>query len=45
MIRKTLCVNGFSYFGIIRVWDVRMHLLGSSENDLLTCDGKLGMTM
>ena len=32
-------------FGIIRVWDVGMHLLGSSDNDLLTCDGKLGMTM
>ena len=43
-VRKTLCVNGFSY-----VWDNQgvgcLHLLGSSDKDLLTCDGKLGMTM
>ena len=32
-------------FGIIRVSDASAHLLGSSDNDLLTCDGKLGMTM
>ena len=31
-------------FEIIRVWDVGVHFLGSSGNDLLTCDGKLGMT-
>ena len=32
-------------FGIIRAWDAQVHLLGSSDNDLLTCDGKLGITM
>ena len=46
-VRKTLCVNGFS-----DVWDnlgvgclSAFFFLGSSGNDLLTCDGKLGMTM
>ena len=43
-IRKTLCVNGFSY-----VWD--NHGVGCLNafirefKDLLTFDGKLGMTM
>ena len=35
----------FPMFGIIRKWDVWMHLLGRSDKNLLTFDGKLGMTM
>ena len=35
----------FLMFGMLRVSDVSVHLLGSSNNDLLTFDGKLGMTM
>ena len=44
-VRKMLCANGFSY-----VWDNQgvgclNAFIGSSDKDLLTFDGKLGMTM
>ena len=45
MFAKPYVQTAFLMFGIIRVWDVLMHLLGNSDKDLLTFDGKLGMTM
>ena len=45
-VRKTLCVNGFSY-----VWDnqgvgcLNAFIREFRDKDVLTCDGKLGMTM
>ena len=45
MFVKLYVQTAFLMFGIIRVWGVWMHLLGSSDKDLLTFDGKFGMTM
>ena len=45
MFVKHYVLTGFLVFGILRVGDVGLLLLGSSDKDLFTFDGKLGMTM